>query len=91
MKKYRYVEFTDGVWKSHQKRGNLFIVANNNDLQKYIEEFNLEGSGDSYSTTLEKIGMLGWELAFVTPCGSIAAHSSQMIQNAYVFKKEIEE
>jgi hypothetical protein len=91
MKKYRYVEFVDGLWRTTHKTGKLFIVADREKQQEYVEEFALKEHGDGYYTTLEKIGELGWELVFITPCGSVAEHSSQMIQNAYVFKKEIEE
>lgn len=91
MKKYRYVEFTDEA--VHSKSGLLYIVAEN--PETYIEEFGLtEGSlpgKKGYCTTLEKIGALGWELAFVTPCGSFINPNFSAIQNAYVFKKEIEE
>ena len=89
MKKYRYVEFVDGLWNSRQKDGKLFIVVP--DPIDYIEEFSLEKYAGAYFTTLEHMGALGWELAFVTPCGNIAGHGGQMIQNAYVFKKELEE
>lgn len=34
---------------------------------------------------------MGWELAFVTPCGSFCNPNYSTIQNAYVFRKEIEE
>ena len=47
MKKYRYVEFTDGLWRSTFKTGKLFIVAEKEELNEYIEEFsyvNLRGS-----------------------------------------------
>ena len=90
MKKYRYVEFTDGLWRMHEKSGKLFVVATKEKLNEYIEEFALKEYSGEYYTTLDAIGELGWELAFVTPCGSMAGHSSQMIQNAYVFKKELE-
>ena len=93
MKKYRYVEFTDGNFNSLEKKGRLYIVSDK--PETYVEEFSLtvenHRNGKSYSTTLENIGHLGWELAFVTPCGSVRENSGQMIQNAYVFKKEIEE
>ena len=89
MKKYRYVEFKDGFWGAHDKRGRLFINAEN--PENYVEEFSLTKSARGYYTTLEKIGELGWELIFVTPCGSFAENGGQMLQNAYVFKKELEE
>jgi len=91
MKKYRYIEFTDGTWRTKRKTGKLFIVADEEKLNEYIEEFALMKSNDGYYTTLDKMGELGWELIFVTPCGSISEYSSQMIQNAYVFKKELKE
>ena len=91
MKKYRYIEFTDGIWRTIHKTGKLFIVADEEKLNEYIEEFALTKYGDGYYTTLDKMGELGWELIFVTPCGSMAEHSTQMIQNAYVFKKELKE
>jgi hypothetical protein len=91
MKKYRYVEFTDGVWSSPLKTGKLFIVVEKEKLNEYIEEFSLIQYGGGYYTTLEQIGNLGWELAFVTPCGSLRENGGQMIQNAYVFKKESED
>lgn len=81
MKKYRYVEFVDATMKS----GRLFIVAEK--PANYVEEFSLKKTDTSYYTTLEKIGNLGWELAFVTPFGD----ASGVLRNAYVFKKEIEE
>ena len=90
MKKYRYVEFTDGFFRTYEKSGKLFVVATKEKLNEYIEEFALAEYGDKYYTTLDEIGALGWELAFVTPCGSVAEHSGQMIQNAYVFRKELE-
>ena len=90
MKKYRYVEFVDGLFRSVEKTGKLFIVADKEKLNEYIEEFALTKYADGYYTTLDKIGELGWELAFVTPCGSVAENSRKMIQNAYVFKKVCE-
>ncbi len=92
MKKYRYVEFTDEA--HYRKCGHIYIVAN--DPKAYIEEFGLveerlHGSGIGYYTTLEKMGELGWELAFVTPCGSFINPSFSTIKNAYIFKKETEE
>ena len=91
MKKYRYVEFTDEA--VYSKSGLLYIVAEN--PETYIEEFGLIKKSlrgkSGYCTTLEKIGALGWELAFVTPCGSFSNPNFSTIQNAYVFKKEIEE
>ena len=93
MKKYRYVEFVDGLWRSPVKRGRLYIVAE--EPEAYREEFSLIEESvrgeTAYYTTLEKIGALGWELAFVTTCGSLRENGGQMLQNAYVFKKEIEE
>lgn len=88
MKTYRYIEFTDGKFRSTHKTGRLFIVAEK--PEDYLEEFSLINYGDEYYTTLEKIGELGWELAFVTPCGSFRENGGEMLQNAYVFKKEIE-
>ena len=90
MKKYRYVEFTDGLWRSTFKTGKLFIVAEKEELNEYIEEFSLVEYSGGYCTPLDQIGNLGWELAFVTPCGSLRENGGQMIQNAYVFKKEVE-
>lgn len=89
MKKYRYVEFTDGGLKPSMKQGRLFIVAEN--PHDYVEEFSLNKSTIGYYTTMENIGNLGWELAFVTPCGWFSANQMSTLQNAYVFKKEIEE
>lgn len=89
MKKYRYVEFTDGVWDAAAKQGRLFIVAEK--PEEYVQEFSLTKIGRGYYTTLEKIGILGWELVFVTPCGNFSEGHGKMIQNAYVFKKEISE
>ncbi len=89
MKKYRYVEFTDGVWGATVKQGRLFIVAEKPEV--YVEEFSLKKTESGYYTTLENIGNLGWELDFVTPCGNFSEGHGKMIQNAYVFKKEIEE
>ena len=89
MKKYRYVEFTDGFWGATAKQGHLFINAEK--PENYVEEFSLTKSARGYYTTLEKIGELGWELIFVTPCGSFAENGGEMLQNAYVFKKELEE
>lgn len=89
MKKYRYVEFTDGGSKASVKQGRLFIVAEK--PETYVEEFSLNKSAIGYYTTLENIGILGWELVFVTPCGNFGDNQIKMLQNAYVFKKEIEE
>ena len=89
MKKFRYVEFTDGYWGSTYKSGYLYIVAPK--PQDYVDEFSLKKDVSGYCTTLEKIAQLGWELAFVTPCGCLVEGCGQMIQNAYIFKKEIEE
>ena len=93
MKKYRYVEFTDGELfknKFPKSTGRLYIVAENS--ESYAEELSLT-KGTGYSTTLEKIGELGWELVSVTPCGSFCFNDGKpnMLYNAYVFKKEIEE
>ena len=90
MKKYRYVEFVDGCWGSTTKTGNLYIVAVSEEKEFLIKEFSLMQNARGHYTTLKKIGELGWELAFVTPCGSMDDRHGQMIQNAYVFKKEEE-
>lgn len=91
MKKYRYVEFTDET--TIGKNGLLYIVAEN--PQTYIEELGLIETKvlgqKRYCTTLEKIGALGWELAFVTPYGSFINPSYSAIKNSYIFKKDIEE
>lgn len=87
MKKYRYVEFTDGGERPTVKRGRLYIVAEK--PENYLEEFSLNKQG--YYTTLENIGLLGWELVSVTPCGNFGDNQLKMLQNAYIFKKEIEE
>ena len=93
MKKYRYVEFTDGfMYQNRAKlRGRLYIVAEK--PESYVEEFLLTKAGSGYFTTLEKIGMLGWELVSVTPCGSFyfGEGKNNMLYNAYVLKKEVEE
>ena len=91
MKKYRYVEFTDGGWNATNKTGLLYIVATKEEVDVYIKEFSLEKNARGYYTTLKKIGELGWELAFVTPCGCMCEGHGEMIQNAYVFKKEVDE
>lgn len=93
MKKYRYVEFTDGIIGKNtfpKSNGQVYIVAENPD--SYAEEFSLT-KDTGYSTTLAKIGELGWELISVTPCGSFCFNEGKvnMLYNAYVFKKEIEE
>ena len=88
MKKYRYVELVDGVWGIHTKRGQLYVVSTT--PERYIEELSMEMSGKQYFTTLEKMGELGWELAFVTPCGNFQSNSTMMLQNSYIFKKEID-
>ena len=92
MKKYRYVEFTDGfLYERIPKTGHLYIVTEN--PESYVEEFKLTKMGSGYYTTLEKIGELGWELVSVTPCGSfyVSEGKNNMLYNAYVFKKDIEE
>ena len=88
MKKYRYVEFIDGYWGANAKSGELWI--NTKEPGKYVEEFSLKQCVRGYYTTLEHMGELGWELIFVTPCGYIN-EGTGMLQNAYIFKKEIEE
>ena len=91
MKKYRYIEFTDGFMREKMpKTGRLYIVAEK--PESYVEEFDLTKKGSGYYTTLEKIGELGWELVSVTPCGcfSFSGNNAEMLFNAYVFKKEIE-
>ena len=92
MKKYRYVEFTDGFMREGMpKTGRLYIDAEK--PETYVEEFELTKNGSGYYTTLEKIGTLGWELVAVTPCGSFSfsGNKLEMLFNSYVFKKEIEE
>ena len=96
MKKYRYVEFVDGIMPLGifaKHRGQLYIISDNPEV--YVEEFSLVADKHSkyYSTTLERIGMLGWELVSVTPCGSFCFSEGRtnILYNAYVFKKEIEE
>ena len=89
MKKYRYVEFVDGMWNEKvSKQGRLYLVAEK--PETYIEEFSLSKTGTGYYTTLEKIGELGWQLEFVTPYNNIAGNQNCMLWNAYVFKKEID-
>ena len=50
MKKYRYIEFMDGVLGSLSKTGKLFIVAEKEKLNEYIEEFSLTQYGGGYYT-----------------------------------------
>lgn len=88
MKKYRYIEFVDGTSNSPvSKLGHVYIVAEKPEC--YVEEFSLVKAAGGYYTTLEKIGEMGWELAFVTPCGYFRTDDGT-IKNAYVFKKEKE-
>lgn len=90
MKKYRYIEFTDGLWyEKMAKRGRLYIVVEK--PETYVEEFELTKNGSGYYTTLEKIGELGWKLVSVTPCGSFSfsGNQAEMLFNSYVFEKEI--
>lgn len=91
MKKFHYIEFTDGYWGSSVKYGHLYLVAKN--VEDYMNEIPFEvikgNAGTQYRTTLKQMGELGWELAFVTPCGYLREEGG-MIQNAYVFKKEID-
>lgn len=92
MKKYRYVEFTDGfLYGMMPKTGRIYIVADK--PESYVKEFELTKKGSGYYTTLEKIGELGWELVSVTPCGEFYASEGKtnMLYNAYIFKKDIEE
>ena len=91
MKRYRYVEFVDGVLDANtfvKDKGRLYIVAEN--PEAYVEEFSLN-KAYGYYTTLEKIGELGWELVSVTPCGyfCFSENKINMLYNAYVFKKEV--
>ena len=88
MKKYCYVEFTDEA--HYGKRGRLYLVADAEEREDYIKELSLEKDRDGEYTTLKKMGELGWELAFVTPCGSFANPNFSEIKNAYVFKKAYE-
>lgn len=89
MKKYRYVQFVDGPWNTRTKSGMLFIVTNVVD-QSVIEEFSLTHGNYGYYTTLEKIGELGWELAFVSPYGYLGENDAQLLLSAYIFKKEVD-
>ena len=94
MKKYRYLEFVDGKMFENsfpKSNGQLFLVAEN--PETYAEELSLIKDKTYYSTTLENIGKLGWELVSVTPCGCFCFNQGKinMLYNAYVFKKEIEE
>lgn len=93
MKNYRYVEFVDGGWTQKEKSGYIYLVAASDEEEAFVEELGLEtiGGGVSitrYRTSIAKMGSLGWELAFVTPCGNVGNNSGCMIQNAYIFKKE---
>lgn len=91
MKKYRYIEFTDGfLHEMMPKTGRIYIVTEK--PESYVEELELTKKGTGYYTTLEKIGELGWELVSLTPCGSfyVSEGKNNMLYNAYVFKKDIE-
>ena len=90
MKKYRYVQFVDGPWNTRSKTGYLFIVDKKPE-SSIIEELSLIKCNDGYYTTLEQIGKLGWELAFVSPYGYLGENYSQIILSSYIFKKEIDE
>ncbi len=94
---YRYLEFTDGAAKTSFgcKDGEIDLVGKASD--ELIKELNLEkqvlyGGRIYYSTTLTKMGELGWSLKFVTPCGVNVKNGSSStagpIENAYVFEKE---
>ncbi len=93
MKNYRYVEFVDGGWGQKEKRGCIYLVAESDEEESFVKELGLETIGGGmtitrYRTSIAKMGALGWELAFVTPCGNVSGNSGGMIQNAYIFKKE---
>jgi hypothetical protein len=52
VKKYRYVEFTDGYRGATAKQGRLFMNAEK--PENYVEEFSLTKCARGYYTTLEK-------------------------------------
>lgn len=53
MKKYRYIEFTDGfLHEMMPKTGRIYIVTEK--PESYVEELELTKKGAGYYTTLEK-------------------------------------
>lgn len=94
MKNYRYVEFVDGGWTQKEKSGYIYLMAASDEEESFVKELGLEKIGNGvttktrYRTSIAKMGKLGWELAFVTPCGNVGDNSGCMIQNAYIFRKE---
>ncbi len=90
--KYRYVEFTDGIFG---KDGDLWFVGRPSD-ELIIElgldpELNYDGSTRGYTTTLQRMAEAGWELQFVTPCGIYlkSVNMSGPVENSYIFRKEV--
>ena len=52
MKKYRYVEFTDGYWGANAKNGLMFINAEK--PENYVEEFSLKNVPEDIIPLLKK-------------------------------------
>lgn len=96
MKKYRYLEFTDNIARPNpvRKNGAIYIIGEVSD--DLISELNLEKVSAYeghvyYSTTILNMGLLGWELKFVTPCAlnlRSGSYTSGPIENSYIFVKE---
>ena len=96
--KYRYIEFNSSHLHIHS--GKLIYVGKPS--QELIDELELEeepvSADDSikhYLSTLASLGEKGWELQFVSPCGSMLnSHGGRAggktgghINNTYIFRK----
>ena len=97
MKKIKYLKFVDANERYGAKSEQIELVGEAS--TELIKEIGLEhqskyhdGSGDRYLTTVGQLGLKGWELVFVTPCGiNINKGSSGEagpILNSYIFKKD---
>ena len=97
MRNIRYLKFVDASERAGAKSEEIQLVGEVDD--KLIEELNLEhrannhyGSGDKYITTISQLGLRGWELVFVTPCGIYinkgTSGEAGPILNSYIFKKD---
>lgn len=92
MQKYRYIEFVDRTSLTrHGKSGRIYFVGEAS--EKLINELGLQEISLSdfhgYYSTIADIAALGWELAFVTPCGINMSGNLNKgpIENSYIFKK----
>ena len=83
-RQYKYARFKESV------TNHGYLVFDGTPDAAQIKELCLEEKHGYYYSTLNNIGMNGWQLKFVSSCGEFKASHGGSIINAFVFEKIVE-